>query len=130
MMPGMTGEETLKKMLSMDVLKGTPVIALTADAIIGAKENYISMGFTDYLSKPVKYEQLEQLLKDYIPEGKQLVRDSQEDLPVILIWGNDPERIRTEKERLEGTYKCVCAVGSKAMEKYLEKHSPEGILHV
>ncbi len=96
MMPGMTGEETLKKMLSMDVLKGAPVIALTADAIIGAKENYISMGFTDYLSKPVKYEQLEQLLKDYNPEGKQRVRDSQEDLPVILRWVNDPERIRTE----------------------------------
>ena len=33
--------------------KDTPVIVLTANAIIGAKEQYMQIGFTDYLSKPI-----------------------------------------------------------------------------
>ena len=130
MMPGLSGEATLKQLQEEDLLKGTPVIALTADAIIGARENYIAMGFTDYLSKPVKYEALEALLRRYVPEEKQITLQPADDLPVMLIWGNDPERLREEKERLEGIYKCVCVVGEKAMEKYMAKHVPDGILHV
>ena len=130
MMPGMSGEETLNKMQSMEILKDTPVIALTADAIIGAKENYIQKGFTDYISKPVKYRELEQVLKKYLPAEKQLVKEQAEDLPVMLIWGNDPERLRLEKEKLESIYKCVCVVGNKAADRYMEKHSPYGVIHL
>ncbi len=130
MMPGMNGEETLNEMIRLDLLHQTPVVALTADAIIGAKENYLAKGFTDYLSKPVKYELLEQVLNEYIPKEKQQVRSADDDLPVMLIWGEDPERLRAEKDRLDGIYKCVCVTGSKAMEKYLEKHQPFGVMHV
>nr|MCR5735228.1 response regulator [Lachnospiraceae bacterium] len=130
MMPGLTGEDTLKLMKEKDILKGTPVIALTADAIIGAKESYIEKGFTDYLSKPVKYDALEELLKRYLPEEKQLIRPSEDELPLLLIWGNDPDAIKMEKERLEGIYKCVCVTGEKAMERYMQKHSPDAVLHV
>ena len=131
MMPEMNGEMTLKEMVKQDILNKTPVIALTADAIVGAKESYMAMGFDDYLSKPVKYDLLEQMLKDHIPQEKQqAVQRKPEAMPVILIWGDDPEKIKDEKERLEGTYKCVCVTGKSAMEKYLEKHEPYGILHV
>ncbi len=130
MMPGMNGEETLRAMKERDLLHDTPVIALTADAIIGAKENYIAKGFTDYLSKPVKYENLEKLLRYYIPQEKQVVPMRSDDLPVMLIWGNDSERLREEKERLEGIYKCVCVVGEAARNKYLEKHEPAGVMHI
>ena len=130
MMPGMSGEETLKKMKDPDILGSTPVIALTADAIIGAKENYMQKGFTDYLSKPVKYSALEQMLREYLPKEKQLAADRNEELPLVLIWGNDSERLRSEKERLESVYKCVCVVGEKARDKYLEKHQPQRVMHV
>jgi signal transduction histidine kinase/CheY-like chemotaxis protein len=131
MMPGMNGEETLKNMKDMDILHGTPVIALTADAIMGAKEGYISKGFTDYLSKPIKYDKLEELLKKYIPEEKQLeLKPQNEGLPTMLIWGTDADRIRNAKENLSDHYKCTCVVGTKAMEKYLEKHSPDAVLHI
>ncbi|RKM61369.1 hybrid sensor histidine kinase/response regulator [Butyrivibrio sp. CB08] len=130
MMPGMSGEETLIKMKEMDILKGTPVIALTADAIIGAKESYIQKGFTDYISKPVKYALLEQALKDYLPKGKQIVRDKEEGMPVILIWGEDSDKLKAEKEKLTTVYKCVCAVGDKARDKYLEKHEVQAVMHV
>ena len=130
MMPGMNGEETLIKMNEMDILKGTPVIALTADAIIGAKDNYIQKGFNDYISKPVKYSVLEQVLKEYIPKEKQLIPDRNADLPVILIWGNDSDRLKLEKQKLESIYKCVCVVGEKAKDKYLEKHDAQVVMHV
>ena len=48
----------------------TPVIALTADAVQGAKDRYLEEGFTDYLSKPVEGEALEQTLMQYLPAGK------------------------------------------------------------
>ncbi len=130
MMPGLSGEDTLAEMIRLDILKGTPVIALTADAIIGAKENYIAKGFTDYISKPVKYEVLEQVLKEYIPKEKQLSPSGADELPVLLIWGDDPQKLRQEKERLDGIYKCVCVTGQKAMEKYLEKHEADAVMNV
>ncbi|MBR1642820.1 MAG: response regulator [Butyrivibrio sp.] len=130
MMPGMSGEETLNKMREMDILKGTPVIALTADAIMGAKESYLSMGFSDYVSKPVKYAIFEQVLKEYLPKEKQLVRDKETGMPVLLIWGEDSGRLKVEKEKLEDIYKCVCVVGEKARDKYLEKHDAQAVMHV
>lgn len=55
MMPDMDGVETLHKMKEIDDLinKDIPVIALTANAIVGAKEEYLRAGFTDYLTKPI-----------------------------------------------------------------------------
>ncbi len=129
MMPGMNGEDTLNKMKELDILHDTPVIALTADAIYGAKEGYIMKGFTDYISKPVKYEVLEMALKEYIPKEKQLAPSGADELPIVLIWGSDPDRLKEEKERLDGIYKCVCAVGEKAKDKYLEKHKPDMVMH-
>jgi len=70
MMPKMDGIETLAKMMELDLKKDIPVIALTANAISGAKEKYLNCGFDDYLSKPVEIKQLEQLLLKYLPPQK------------------------------------------------------------
>ena len=58
MMPEMDGIETLKKINEMQLKKNTIVIALTANAISGAKEMYLNSGFDDYLSKPIDYQDL------------------------------------------------------------------------
>ncbi len=73
MMPGMSGTDTLSVILEKNLADGVPIIALTADAIVGARELYIKEGFTDYLSKPVIYEDLENILLTYIP--KELLSD-------------------------------------------------------
>lgn len=130
MMPGMSGEATLNSMKEQDLLKGTPVIALTADAIIGARESYMEKGFTDYISKPVKYEVLELVLKEYIPREKQLAPSGADELPVVLLWGNDTSALKAEKERLDGIYRCVCASGEKGRDKYLEKHNPDAVMFI
>nr|MCR4750296.1 hypothetical protein [Lachnospiraceae bacterium] len=84
----------------------------------------------DYISKPVKYEVLELALKEYLPKEKQLSPSGADELPVMLICANDPEKLRAEKERLDGIYKCVCVVGEKARDRYLEKHMPDGVMNI
>jgi len=72
MMPEMDGVETMK-LLQEDknhFNQNTPVIMLTANAILGEKEKYISLGFTDYLSKPVQWKELEDMLVKYLPKEK------------------------------------------------------------
>nr|MCR5398153.1 response regulator [Lachnospiraceae bacterium] len=66
MMPGMSGTQTLEIIRSRHMADDIPIIALTADAIAGARENYINEGFTDYLSKPIIYAELEDMLVRYL----------------------------------------------------------------
>ena len=131
MMPGMNGEMTLRELEKENLRKEIPIIALTADAIVGAKENYIAKGFTDYVSKPVKYERLEQMLRQYLPKEKQLSKPGEEEeKSTVLLWGTDPIAVRMEREKLDGIYKCVCVIGEKAKDKYLEKHTPDAVMYI
>lgn len=73
MMPDMDGIETmraLKRLETMENKKHTTYIVLTANALAGARERYLSVGFSDYLSKPVDGEQLEKMLLKYLPKEK------------------------------------------------------------
>lgn len=65
MMPEMDGIETIKYLRALDHFD-IPVIALTADAIVGKKEKYLEAGFDDYLSKPIDSIELNNLLKKYL----------------------------------------------------------------
>ena len=70
MMPDMDGIETYKHMKELEESpnKDTTVIMLTANAIMGAKEEYLGIGFSDYLSKPVQAAKLEAMILKYLPE--------------------------------------------------------------
>ena len=72
MMPGKNGTETLHELRAQtsNPNQNTPVICLTADALSGAREQYISAGFTDYLTKPLHPERLEDMLIKLLPEEK------------------------------------------------------------
>ena len=66
MMPQMDGIE-LFEIIKRDHLSEAPVIVLTANAIEGAKEMYLEKGFTDYISKPIASQKLEEMLYEYLP---------------------------------------------------------------
>ena len=51
-----------------NLCKDSPVIILTANAVTGAKEQYLAEGFDDYLSKPFMPEKLERIIKDRLPK--------------------------------------------------------------
>lgn len=65
MMPRLNGRETLKKLKEIESFN-IPVIALTANAIEGMKQEYLDCGFDDYLSKPIEKLELERVIKKYI----------------------------------------------------------------
>ena len=79
MMPIMDGIEALHRIREQaDGLNtDTPVVALTANALVGAQEMYLSEGFVSYLSKPVKGADIEECLLRILPEDK-IIRESNE----------------------------------------------------
>ena len=74
MMPGMDGVETLHRIRQKpeQYFKSVPIIALTANAIGGAREMFIAEGFSDFVAKPVETSVLERVLQRHIPKHKQL----------------------------------------------------------
>ncbi len=61
MMPQMTGTQTMEKLKSMGAK--LPIVVLTANAIDGAKENYLRKGFDDYISKPIMRTELDRIIR-------------------------------------------------------------------
>ena len=74
MMPEMNGIENLEQILERNIKKTSVVIALTANAVAGVKEMYLSKGFDDYLSKPIDTRLLEKMLKKYVPHDKVILQ--------------------------------------------------------
>ena len=72
MMPGMDGVETFHHIRKkMDIYyKEIPIIALTANAIAGAREMFMKEGFDDFIAKPVESSVLQRTLKRHLPEQK------------------------------------------------------------
>ena len=75
MMPEMSGEEVLKE-LKKDSDFITPVVALTADALSGCEEKYKSLGFSEYLSKPFKKDELDDKLKKLLGDNNKISWDN------------------------------------------------------
>lgn len=85
MMPNMNGEECIKNLKSIETFN-TPVIALTADAVAGAKERYINLGFVDYVAKPFSKEQIkEKLDKIFVKNQEQVKKINWDDIPKYVI---------------------------------------------
>ena len=76
MMPGLDGIETLHRIREQKyITDDTVVIALTANAIVGAKEMYLAEGFADYLSKPMEPKLLEEMFIRYLPKELMLEKE-------------------------------------------------------
>lgn len=73
MMPEMDGVELVGIIRSIDseFMRNVPIIALTANAIKGVSEMFLSNGFNDYMSKPIDTSVLARVLKKWIPSDKQ-----------------------------------------------------------
>lgn len=67
MMPGMDGVETLKQAREIsDYYKDAAIIAMTGNASVTARDEYLCMGFTDYLEKPILQDKMKEILRAYI----------------------------------------------------------------
>ncbi len=134
MMPMMSGVETLLTIRKCHLADNTPVIALTADAIVGARESYIKEGFSDYLSKPVMYDDLESVLLKYVDDSLLLTpeqieeEDSAEDKPKILVVCSSGDKLSEMKDLLGKRYKGVFVKNEEQAQKYLANHTVEFII--
>ncbi|GHS96520.1 hypothetical protein FACS1894139_08740 [Planctomycetales bacterium] len=70
MMPEMDGLEATKAIREMG-RTALPIVALTANAVVGMREMFLSNGFNDYLSKPIEVPLLDGILRKWIPRDKQ-----------------------------------------------------------
>ncbi len=128
MMPGMSGVQTLEVIKEEKLAEGVPIIALTADAIVGARDSYISEGFTDYLSKPVIYKDLEELLMRYLNrsliEANEPKEESNEpeDMPVVIAVSDSSEKLKQLKALLGDGYKGVFVKDMDSAARYVEKN--------
>lgn len=93
MMPGMDGVEALQVLNERGIISDkTSVIALTANAIAGAKEFYLSKGFKDYLTKPIESDELEDMLVKYVPKRKVVKKPISDIKHNRSLTTNDDER--------------------------------------
>ena len=79
MMPQMDGIETYQKLKEENLIpEDTVMLMMTANAVVGAKEKYLEIGFKDYISKPIEIEKLEEKLLKYLPEEMILDPDEED----------------------------------------------------
>ena len=95
-MPELDGIATLHEMHKMkkNLCKDKPCIALTANAISGVKQMYLDEGFSDYLSKPVNPEKLEDMIRQYLP--KEYIENSNSE-PEFDFGDSENDRNDNEK---------------------------------
>ncbi|MDR2729639.1 MAG: response regulator [Treponema sp.] len=96
MMPEMDGIETTEAIRALEGarFRTVPIIALTANAVVGVREMFIENGFNDFLSKPIDISKLDDMLNRWIPKEKREKKNEQ--LAIIN------EQISNSKEQREG----------------------------
>ena len=113
-MPGMDGMEATERLRALGAedayFKDLPIIALTANAVSGAKEIFLENGFNDYLSKPIDTVKLNTVLEKWMPQEKWK--------KTVAVKKEDGERIELEIEGLD-VKKGVALTGGK-VEYYIE----------
>ncbi len=140
MMPGMNGIDTLKEMKTRFDMQGVSVIALTADAVSGAREFYLEAGFDDYLSKPVKAADLEKTLLKHLPQKlilsedeidriakKKAAADPSELKPVVFV-NSDRDALKAAREETSGIYKSTLVPDVSKARRYLKDHDAEYVI--
>ena len=68
-MDGYTSTRTIRKLQADGSLGKLPIIAMTANAMVGDREKCLSCGMDDYMSKPLNRSMIEQMLRKWLPPG-------------------------------------------------------------
>ncbi|MBO4473880.1 MAG: response regulator [Clostridiales bacterium] len=112
MMPEMDGIETLAKLRKEDLVpEHTVVIALTANAIVGARKLYMDASFDDYLTKPIELGQLASVLDKYLPEEKKRSPEAMEEDEILEFIPEEDSGAGENEGNVSGEDKTAEALG-------------------
>jgi CheY-like chemotaxis protein/anti-sigma regulatory factor (Ser/Thr protein kinase) len=119
MMPGMDGIEAAAKIreIGTDYAKNIPIIALTANAIVGNEKMFLSKGFQAFISKPIDVVRLDAVIRKW-------VRDKEMD---EIIPDNAPEQIALSTMKIL-SYKIDGIDLRKTLERFSDDE--EMLLHI
>jgi FOG: CheY-like receiver len=131
MMPEMDGVETTARIRAMGGrFEKIPIIALTANAVIGTKEMLLAAGLNDFLAKPIRKEELEEVLAKWIPDELKASQPT-EDSPAVsgpLPYSQVLQRIN-EIEELDVKVGLEIVAGQQAVYerslKLLQEKAPD-----
>ena len=131
----MSGTQALRIIKDEHLCDETPIIVLTADAIVGARETYVREGFTDYLSKPVIYTELEEILYEHLDQGlilsedevaalekEEEAREQSVEKPIVLVISESSDNLKLAKTMLTDDFKGVFVKDEDQAQKYMQKH--------
>ena len=124
MMPEKDGVETTREIrqLPLEYCKTVPVIALTANAVYGAKKELIAAGFDDYVAKPIDVKQLEEVLYKYLTGlEKTVVSEVEEKVQPIVIPGIHAKRIIESMKIQKDTYINILRTYYKDLQVALQR---------
>ena len=96
MMPNMSGETAIAK-LKENPNFNIPTIALTADAVAGAREKYMSEGFVEYIAKPFNKDQIKEKL-DIVFKGSNDISQSSNEIETKI---EEPTEVQTETPKYD-----------------------------
>ncbi|GHV30497.1 hypothetical protein FACS1894167_11430 [Synergistales bacterium] len=127
MMPDMDGLETTAAIRAIggEYFKELPIIALTANAMAGMREMFMSNGFDDYLAKPIELQKLNEILERWIPKKKrfkagEVAWTAPEESMLPPIYGTDIEQGIAMTGRSEENYIDVLKLFSKDARARIE----------
>jgi len=85
MMPEKDGIETMKEIRQLGgKYEDLIIIALTANAVAGAREMFLANGFNDFISKPIDANELQEIIQRYLPPNKVLTGAKNENQQIVL----------------------------------------------
>jgi CheY-like chemotaxis protein/nitrogen-specific signal transduction histidine kinase/HPt (histidine-containing phosphotransfer) domain-containing protein len=131
MMPEMDGIETCRqvRMLDDEYYKKLPLIALTANAVSGARELFLESGMNDFISKPIDADQLNNVLAKFLPPEKLTMTVKTVVTPELkhahktdneILWSDEDRGIFRELSAIEGldTQEGAAHVGNHATDYF------------
>ena len=134
MMPEKDGVETTCEIrqLELEYCKNVPIVALTANAVYGAKQELLAAGFDDYVEKPIDVKQLEEVLYKYLTGLDGCVIPNVEEVDAgdevaqsIVIKGIDTKNAMEKMHMTEDIYRNILKTYYKDLQGLLQRIEQE-----
>jgi len=115
--------------------KQIPIIALTANAVVGMREMFVEKGFNDFLAKPIDINKLDEMLNLWIPKEKRelAAADRKQEKPeavkkYVILVDDNPANLKLGKNILSEKFRVATFPSAEKLLGVLENNHPAIIL--